>query len=112
MPKLYSSYKGLLHLLKKGWSTRNRNKSCTDATNTSPPDGMSSNFWIERASYAGLPGSREKGPAQMGGTRRVASDPPAGLKRFEMPNLRFAYALVRAESTPLASEPMLLPSAL
>jgi hypothetical protein len=48
----------------------------------------------------------------MGGTRRVASDLPAGLKRFEMPNLRLAYALVRAESTPLASEPMLLPSAL
>jgi hypothetical protein len=38
--KLNSSYKGLLHLLKKGWSTRNRNKSCTDATNTSPPDGI------------------------------------------------------------------------
>src|ERR1700747_1955921 len=111
MPKLYSSYKGLLHLLKKGWSKRNRNKSCTDATNTSLPDGMNPTSGSSEF-VRGIPGRREKGPAQMGGTRRVASDPPAGLKRFEMPNLRVAYALVRAESTPLASEPMLLPSAL
>ncbi len=53
----------------------------------------------------------EEPARRMGGTRRVASDHPPGLSGLKYSDFRVAYALVRAESTPLASEPMLFPSA-
>jgi hypothetical protein len=67
-------------------------------------DSLQDRQWYSRGLWLG-----SVGPPR-GGTRRVASDQPAGLMGYELPDFRLAYALVRAESTPLASEPILFPS--
>jgi hypothetical protein len=81
------------------------NKGCAIAT-----DGFAAPISLRGVND--IAGAFAKGlePATKGGTRRVASDQPAGLMGCELLDFRLAYALTRAESTPLASEPMLFPS--